>query len=53
MRRLALVLACVGVWLALPATAEAARVAVGISPRANADDVARAIERRTGSGRRA
>ncbi|HYI74578.1 MAG TPA: S8 family serine peptidase [Gaiellaceae bacterium] len=49
MRRLALVVACVGVWLAVPATAEAARVAVGISPRANGDEVARAIERRTGT----
>ena len=49
MRRLALVLACAGVWLALPATAEAARVAVGIAPRANVDAVAAAIERRTGS----
>ena len=48
MRRLALVLACVSVWLALPATADAARVAVGIAPRADADAVSRAIERRTG-----
>ena len=48
MRRLALALACAGVWLALPATAEAARIAVGIAPGADADAVAGAIERRTG-----
>jgi hypothetical protein len=49
MRRLALVVALVGAWLAHPATADAARVAVGISPRADARAVAAAIERRTGN----
>jgi subtilisin family serine protease len=49
MRRLALVVALAGAWLAHPATADAARVAVGISPRADARAVAAAIERRTGN----
>jgi subtilisin family serine protease len=49
MRRLALVVALVGAWLAHPATADAARVAVGISPPADARAVAAAIERRTGN----
>ena len=48
MRRLALV-ALVGAWLVLPATADAARVAVGLSPRADARAVAAEIERRTGN----
>jgi subtilisin family serine protease len=50
MRRLALVVvALAGAWLAIPATADAARVAVGLSPRADARAVAEAIERRTGN----
>jgi subtilisin family serine protease len=48
MRRLALVLVLASAWLAFPAVADAARVAVGISPRADARIVAAAIERRTG-----
>jgi hypothetical protein len=49
MRRLVPLAAVVGAWLALPAAADAARVAVGISPGANAHAVAQAIERRTGN----
>jgi subtilisin family serine protease len=49
MKRLALVLMLVGVWLALPAAADAARVAVGIAPRADARVVAAAVGRRTGN----
>jgi len=49
MRRLVVLAAVVGAWLALPAAADAARVAVGISPRADAHAVAAAIERRTGN----
>jgi subtilisin family serine protease len=49
MRRLALVLVLASAWLAFPAAADAARVAVGISPRADARAVAAAIERRTGT----
>jgi len=49
MRRLIVLAAVVGAWLALPAAADAARVAVGISPRADARAVATAIERRTGN----
>ena len=45
---LALVTSAVGL-LALPAGADAARVAVGLSPGADTSVVARAIERRTGS----
>jgi len=48
MRRLALVLMLASAWLAFPAAADAARVAVGISPRADARAVAAAIESRTG-----
>jgi subtilisin family serine protease len=48
MRRLALTLTLLGVWLAFPAAADAARVAVGLAPRADAARVAAAIERRTG-----
>ena len=49
MRRLVVLAAVVGAWLALPAAADAARVAVGITPGADAQAVAAAIERRTGS----
>jgi Subtilase family len=38
-----------GAWLAFPAAAEAARVAVGVGPHADARVVAAAIERRTGN----
>jgi subtilisin family serine protease len=48
MRRLALLLGLASAWLAFPAAADAARVAVGITPRADARAVAAAIERRTG-----
>jgi subtilisin family serine protease len=49
MRRLALVPLLAAAWLASPAAADAARVAVGISPRADARAVAAAVERRTGA----
>ena len=49
MRRLAFVVGLIAAWLALPATADAARVAVGIAPRADARVVAAAVERRTGN----
>ena len=49
MRRLAALVVVAGIWLALPAAADAARVAVGISPRADTRSVADAIERRTGT----
>ncbi|MGH3126352.1 MAG: S8 family serine peptidase, partial [Gaiellaceae bacterium] len=49
MRRLVVLAAVVGAWLALPAGADAARVAVGISPRADVPAVTAAIERRTGN----
>ncbi len=49
MRRLAVLVVLAGAWLALPAAADAARVAVGISPRADSRSVADAIERRTGT----
>jgi subtilisin family serine protease len=49
MKRLAFVLGLVCAWLAFPAAADAARVAIGIAPGADADAVAAAIERRMGS----
>ena len=49
MKRVALVVALAGVWLAFPAGADAARVAVGLSHRADARAVSAAIERRTGT----
>ena len=48
MRRLVVALLVTAAWLALPGTAGAARVAVGIVKGANAADVARAVEQRTG-----
>jgi subtilisin family serine protease len=48
MRRVALALSIALVGLLVPATAEAARVAVGIAPGADTHAVAAAIERRTG-----
>src|SRR6188508_855287 len=49
MKALALVVAVVGLWLALPANASAARVAVGLTKSASAARVAKAVEERTGS----
>jgi thermitase len=49
MRRLALVVSVVLVGLVVPATADAARVAIGLARGADAQVVASAIERRTGS----
>ena len=49
MRRAALVAMLAGVWLAFPAGAEAARVAVGLSRGADARAVSAAIEQRTGN----
>ncbi|HLG08204.1 MAG TPA: S8 family serine peptidase [Gaiellaceae bacterium] len=49
MSRLALPLVAAVVWLAFPASAEAARVAVGLDRAADALAVAAAVERRTGS----
>jgi subtilisin family serine protease len=49
MRRIALLVFLFAAWLAVPATADAARVAVGLKPGADAHRVAAAIERRTGS----
>jgi subtilisin family serine protease len=50
MRRASLVaLAAAAAWLALPGAADAARVAVGLEPGANAERVATAVERRTGT----
>jgi subtilisin family serine protease len=49
MRRALVVLLVAAAWLALPAGASAARVAVGIATSANAEAVARAVERRTGT----
>ena len=49
MRRLALAAAVVAGWLALPAGAEAARVAVGLAPGANARAVTGLIAGRTGT----
>jgi subtilisin family serine protease len=48
MRRLALVAAIAAAWLALPASASAARVAVGLAHGANAHVVSARIEQRTG-----
>jgi len=48
MRRAALVAMLAGAWLAFPAGADAARVAVGLSPGADVRTVSGAIERRTG-----
>jgi len=44
-----MMLALAGAWLAFPAVADAARVAVGIAPQADARAVAAAIEQRTGT----
>jgi subtilisin family serine protease len=49
MRRVALVAALVGAWLAFPTAANAARVAVGVSRGADARAVSAAIEQRTGA----
>ena len=49
MRRAALVAMLAGAWLAFPAGANAARVAVGLSRGADARAVSAAIERRTGN----
>jgi subtilisin family serine protease len=49
MKRLALVIGVLCAWLALPADALAARVAVGLAHGANARVVAAAVERRTGN----
>jgi subtilisin family serine protease len=49
MRRLVLVLALLGASLAFPTAASATRVAVGLAPRADARELAAAIERRTGA----
>ena len=47
MRKVALLAVVAATWLALPATADAARVAVGLERGASADRVAAAITRRT------
>jgi subtilisin family serine protease len=49
MRRVLVVLVVAAAWLALPTTAGAARVAVGIAKSADAGAVARAVEKRTGT----
>ena len=49
MKRVLVALVVVAAWLALPATAGAARVAVGIAKGVDPDAVARAVERRTGT----
>ena len=49
MKRVLVALVVVAAWLALPAPAGAARVAVGIAKGVNPDAVARAVERRTGT----
>jgi subtilisin family serine protease len=49
MRRIAAVLALAAAWFALPGTADAARVAVGLTHGASERAVATAIERRTGT----
>jgi subtilisin family serine protease len=49
MRRGLVALVVAAAWLTLPATAGAARVAVGIAKGASPDEVARAVERRTGT----
>jgi len=48
-KRLVLVVGVIAAWLALPAGAEAARVAVGLAPGANARAVEAAVARRTGT----
>jgi subtilisin family serine protease len=48
-RRILLLGAALGLWLALPGAADAARVAVGLERGADASAVAAAVERRTGS----
>ena len=49
MTRLALVAAVFGAWLALPAGADAARVAVGLAPGADARVVSAVLVKRTGN----
>ena len=49
MRRLTLAAVVLAAWLGLPASASAARVAVGLTHRADAHTVASAIEARTGT----
>jgi subtilisin family serine protease len=49
MKRLVLVVAVLAAWLVLPATASAARVAVGLAHGADVDAVAIAVARRTGA----
>ncbi len=49
MRRLTLVVLLAGAWLAFPAGADAARVAVGISHRADSRVVSAAVAQRTGT----
>ncbi len=49
MKRLLLVAAVVAVWLTAPASASAARVAVGLAHGANARAVAAAVQERTGN----
>ena len=49
MRRVAVFLTVAAAWLALPVTADAARVAVGLDRGADAHSVAREIQRRTGA----
>ncbi len=48
-RRAGLVILVLGAWLALPAAAQGARVAIGLAPGADAAKVAAAVESRTGS----
>ena len=48
MKRIVFISLLVGAWLVFPAAADAARVAVGLAPRADARSVAAAIEARTG-----
>ena len=48
-RRIALLAAALGLWLALPGAADAARMAVGLERGADPDAVAAAVERRTGT----
>ncbi len=49
MRRLGLLVSVVAVWVALPADADAARVAIGLHRGVDVATVARAVERRAGS----
>jgi subtilisin family serine protease len=48
-RKLALVVAVACAWLVAPATADAARVAVGIKPRADTARIGAALQHRTGN----